>query len=556
MDELDALYGPLETALEHSNRDIDMERSRATELASKPHYTPPSIKCQYCSNSFPRIEWFFNVHSPRCHTEALSRTTGNIDVYGDQRVCPYCKRTVHYESFWAHLQGSAKCGEYWSGLSVVEKKLANPDYLTPAQRGVSFSSTSPQKHTVGTELSPSTEAPLPEMEMTRPMVLQKIIPLRESTPIVSSPSSPALDPRPPVKKEDDESLPATKLPMTRMSKCNRCYQKFEIPYARREDGTTYSDWTEHNRTCVPREQSGFSIKASSHCTNCGIEISDPGWFFMKHQRDCRTKAIANGTLKAFDPHTGVRIQRHDTGKLDEASVRPASENAKISMGAPPILPSSHVSTTAAQPIAHPQAPLHISPHSRVGFEAQPMPWLQEWRAKFNIPSGKPFPATATAAPIIPNHQLWAPDLVTPNVGNGSRASANSSSILHHDQDGGPKQSVAPAPSFHNTRTKAGEAGEQNSNVGNAEQPQVHAGVQGHPKKRGRRGRGKKKPGRGMTARIAAANALEGQGLSTAEAHAAAWDGNARPSSSVDLAALREAASTSLKHAHGRPPGMN
>jgi hypothetical protein len=133
IDALDTLLGPLETALAQSAEEIaqDLAHATHTDLTHGTIGKLPIMMCQFCHTDFLRSDYFFHVHYPRCKQEVL-------DDEGDIRNCPCCKVGLYYQNFWEHVETNEECREHWQFMSVVEKKVANPDYLTPEERNVSY----------------------------------------------------------------------------------------------------------------------------------------------------------------------------------------------------------------------------------------------------------------------------------------------------------------------------------------------------------------------------------------------------------------------------------
>lgn len=117
---LDNLFGPLELALDHSNRQMKLDH-----MPADPTYNLPNHTCEYCSKSFPITTWYFDVHIQECKKKPAA--TADLP---EEMNCPQCDVTLPGGKLLAHLAGAGtpKCTEFWRGLTVVEKKAVFPDY--------------------------------------------------------------------------------------------------------------------------------------------------------------------------------------------------------------------------------------------------------------------------------------------------------------------------------------------------------------------------------------------------------------------------------------------
>jgi len=249
IDALDAIFGPLETALAQSAEEIaqDLAHAAYTELAYDRTEILPVMMCQFCHMDFLRSDYFFNIHYPRCKQESRPD-------HGDVRTCPNCKEGVYYEKFWEHVDTNGRCRKYWQCLTVVEKRAANPDYLTPEERNLSYSALQLDNW------SRVCGGPQQPVETER----------------LSTPSR-------------TEFLPDSDPPTKPEARQGRIKEESQGP------------------TSSPKTPT-VSFKAPRYCRDCGIKIISLDAFYRSHQQRCKEEAMEHKKKSLYDAQTGRRVK--------------------------------------------------------------------------------------------------------------------------------------------------------------------------------------------------------------------------------------------------------
>jgi hypothetical protein len=247
-DELDALYGPLELALSRSDQKTAEEwvATAPTELARCP-------------------------------------TNNRANAKEDHRKYPHCMQSMYHTQFWAHVRNCKPCNDYWRCLSVVEKKAANPDYLTPEERGQSYQKLQTEaQNRMGQDARSHDGTEVPRT------------PSLDRAPIPSgSPSGPGAQ---------EKRTPQNNRP--------------ECSDTKRAKPTSLQHATPNPN--IP-------VKVSNYCRGCGVKITTYPWFFQTHQKECKRKAQEAGQgTNLYDDLTGRRVepgnQRSSVAGLNRGSV--------------------------------------------------------------------------------------------------------------------------------------------------------------------------------------------------------------------------------------------
>jgi hypothetical protein len=129
---MDALYGPLEKTLAVQEDEIQKELAQEfqDETAAQPsdHMQLDVVTCEYCSDSYPNSDFYWEEHRAVCEHEHDKENRNQVCS------CPHCTEGVYSDKFDDHLKANEACLAYWHSLPITQKRLVNPDYRTPQER--------------------------------------------------------------------------------------------------------------------------------------------------------------------------------------------------------------------------------------------------------------------------------------------------------------------------------------------------------------------------------------------------------------------------------------